>query len=131
MRLLIADDDPMLQKLYRKIAQRYGLTIVAMAGNGEEAVRMYSEYRDEIDIVLLDHQMPRKCGVDAAREIMASDCRAIIVLATGDYIEEQAAIQAGFRAWIQKPFMNDALVCLLEETWRSTSALPATIGLEQ
>jgi len=97
---LIADDEPLLREsLARALHQAWpGLTIVAQARNGREAVELFELHRP--DIAFLDVHMPGINGVEAARQIGR---RAQLVFVTA---YEQYAVQAfeqGALDYIVKP----------------------------
>jgi DNA-binding LytR/AlgR family response regulator len=85
---LIADDEPLLREaLARMLSSAWpGLSIVAQARNGREAIELFDAHRP--DICFLDVQMPGKSGVEAARHIGA---RAQLVFVTAF---DQFAVQA-------------------------------------
>jgi len=63
------------------------MTVVGEASSGREAVELWKEYRP--DVTLLDLRMPELDGVDAIKEIRATDEKArIIVLTTFDGDED-------------------------------------------
>lgn len=66
LRVLIADDSPVLRRLLRDaINEVDGVDVVAEAGDGVEAVRGVQTARPQV--VVLDLQMPRKGGIQALR----------------------------------------------------------------
>ena len=70
MRLLIADDDPVMRMLLGAIARSDPvLELVAEAADADEAIALAVEHRP--DVVLLDVEMPGGGGLRAAREIRA------------------------------------------------------------
>ena len=70
VRLLIADDDPVMRMLLGAIARGDpGLELVAEAADADEAIALAVEHRP--DVVLLDVEMPGGGGLRAAREIRA------------------------------------------------------------
>lgn len=66
--LLVAEDEPAVREFTRQVLERGGYQIL-MAADGEEAVQLFHEHAASIDLVLLDHAMPRKNGHDAAQAI--------------------------------------------------------------
>ncbi|MBI2846784.1 MAG: response regulator transcription factor [Chloroflexi bacterium] len=68
IRVLIADDHPVLREGMRQILEKEpDLEVVDMAGDGEEAVRLAEE--SSPDVVLMDIVMPRLSGIEATRGI--------------------------------------------------------------
>jgi DNA-binding NarL/FixJ family response regulator len=82
--VLIADDHALLRTgVANIINQDEGLSVVAEAGNGVEAVAAFERYQP--DVTLLDLRMPEMEGVEAVRQIRARDPLAkVIILTTYD-----------------------------------------------
>jgi signal transduction histidine kinase len=80
-RILIVDDDALIQMNTVMMAEDLGHEVVA-ASSGTEALDLFRE--DEgIDLVLTDHAMPKMTGADLARELAVLRPHVPIVLATG------------------------------------------------
>ncbi len=110
-RVLLADDHALLRTGVANIVnQEPGLTVVAEAGNGEEAVAAFQEYRP--DVTVLDLRMPGMEGVETVRRIRKIDPAArIIILTTYDADEDIAlALKAGAKAYILKDITAEDLV---------------------
>jgi len=66
--ILVAEDEEALQNLARNILEGLGYKIL-MAKNGEEAVEMFTQYGEHIDMLLFDVVMPRMGGLEAYERI--------------------------------------------------------------
>ena len=66
--ILVAEDEEALRNMARDVLEGLGYTVL-MAKNGEEAVKMYEENREQIDMLLLDVVMPRMGGSEAFERI--------------------------------------------------------------
>src|SRR3712207_5706853 len=80
LRVIIADDDPLARRAVRDALQNAGLTVVAEASGGREAVELTVHY--EPDVVLMDVVMPDMDGLTATRRIAARDLATRIVIFT-------------------------------------------------
>jgi signal transduction histidine kinase len=80
-RILIVDDDALIQMNTVMMAQDLGHEVVA-ASSGVEALNLFRK-DERINLVLTDHAMPKMTGADLAREIAALRPDVPIVLATG------------------------------------------------
>jgi CheY-like chemotaxis protein len=76
LKILIAEDEPELLRTYKILLEHEGYQIVTTS-NGEECMEVYkaelakSTNKPPFDVVLLDYRMPKKHGVEVAREILS------------------------------------------------------------
>lgn len=84
MRIAIVDDDPIVCQSLETILMATGTAEVLWTANdGDTAVRRYFETpASRPDVLLIDIQMPGTSGLDAAREILATDPAARILFLT-------------------------------------------------
>lgn len=84
MRIAIVDDDPIVCQSLETILTATGTAeVLWMANDGDAAVRRYFETpASRPDVLLIDIQMPGTSGLDAAREILATDAAARILFLT-------------------------------------------------
>ena len=80
MRILVADDHPMIRTAIEVLLRGTDYEIVGTAGSGAETLRLLSEL--EPDILLLDLQMPERGGMDVFRRAKAAQSEVRIVLLT-------------------------------------------------
>jgi two-component system NarL family response regulator len=114
--VLVVDDHALLRTgVANIISQEPGLTVVAEAANGIEALAAYDRYRP--DIILLDLRMPEMEGVEVVRQIRVRDPQAkVIVLTTYDTDDDiERALKAGAKAYILKDISADALVACIHD----------------
>ncbi len=105
-KVLIADDDPGMRLVLRKIVeQAEGFSIAGEACDGVEAVEIAASLKP--DVVFLDVEMPRLSGVDAAREINRTVPGAALIIATAhaQYMPEAFEVYAA--DYLVKPFKVD------------------------
>ena len=101
--VLLADDQPLLRRGFRMILEAEGdLTVVAEAGDGEEAVEQAR--RHVPDVVLMDIRMPGTDGIEATRRITAADERVRVLVLTTFDLDEYAfgAARAGASGFLLK-----------------------------
>lgn len=108
-KLLLAEDSPDLQILERHFLEDAG-AIVDLANDGVEAVSM-SE-KKQYDAIILDIEMPKMNGMEAARRIRSKDHRCPILALTARAMNNEFAefYESGFDACLSKPLDNEALV---------------------
>ncbi|OSM05376.1 putative sensor/response regulator hybrid [Magnetofaba australis IT-1] len=113
LRLLVVDDSEINRDVALRIFSIEGAQ-VALAENGQEAVDMLLEDRLQVDIVLMDIQMPVLDGYDATAKIRQQAEFAklpIVALTAGAFKKDQdKACNAGMDGFIPKPFNVDAAV---------------------
>jgi len=85
------------------------------AKNGEEAVSMYKRFPVKPDVILMDHRMPIKNGLDASREILEMDGHSIIILASADKSVRKEALSMGILSFKDKPFTLQRLFDNIEK----------------
>ncbi|MFC6082364.1 response regulator [Sphaerisporangium aureirubrum] len=110
-RILLADDHALVRRGVRLILDgQPGLTVVAEAGDGAEAVALAREHRP--DLAILDIAMPRMTGLQAARELSRQWPEMRILILTM-YDNEQyffEALKAGASGFVLKSVADRDLV---------------------
>jgi two-component system, response regulator PdtaR len=76
LRIVIADDEPAILEIYRKMLRGLGHTLVATASSGEELVEQSRVHGP--DLVVTDIKMGEFDGIEAAREICRHEAIPII-----------------------------------------------------
>lgn len=89
--------------------------MIAVASDGEEAVRKYKSMVSKPVIVIMDQRMPVKDGVTATHEILAMDPKAKILFGSADLQIKGEAMRAGAKDFLLKPFRIEALLKAIEE----------------
>jgi two-component system chemotaxis response regulator CheY len=117
--ILIVDDEQFFRLVLGKMLANEGYTVVAEAADGDEAVLKYSEFKPSL--VFMDIYMPTKNGIEAIRDIisLAPDAKILICSGTGYEDDINAALKAGARGVIFKPFFDDEVL----ETVRNVLAV--------
>lgn len=114
-RVLVADDARFMRQMMREILEAEGFEVVGEAVDGRGAVAEYS--RLQPDVVTVDVVMPERSGVAVAREILALDPGARIVMmgAIGQEALVQQALDAGAADAVAKPFKPAVVVATLRK----------------
>jgi len=102
--VLLAEDDHDVRKLINKVLVKHGYKVME-AVDGEEAVRVFAENRDNIDILLFDIIMPKMKGTEAYEEITKIKPEIKVLFMSG-YTEEviyrKGVLEKGL-SFISKP----------------------------
>ncbi len=112
-RLLIVDDDPLIQKTLPRVLRDYGYK-TETAGDGFEAGIKIMRFQP--DLVLLDLFMPRMDGFEVCRYLRADPltARIKILVLSGYKAFQQNALAAGADAFLEKPVPEEVLLEHLE-----------------
>ena len=103
IRILIADDDPGMRTVMRKLAQKAeGYELVGEAENGAQLIELYDQTRP--DVVLMDVEMPEMTGIECAKVIQDRNPRTIIIFATAHEQYMRSAFEVYAFDYLVKPF---------------------------
>jgi CheY-like chemotaxis protein len=119
IRILMAEDNIINQRVGRLILQRAGFKIDVVA-DGSEAVEAHRT--KPYDLILMDCQMPIMDGFEASRVIRQLEhAQPIIVAVTANALvgEREKCLAAGMNDYLSKPFQADQLVSLVRR-WCAT-----------
>ncbi|HOX25464.1 MAG TPA: two-component regulator propeller domain-containing protein [Candidatus Krumholzibacteria bacterium] len=116
-KVLVAEDNPVNQKVIRLVLERLGHQVVVV-GDGREALERSAD--PSIDLVLMDLQMPVMDGLEAttairAREAAGGGRRLPVVALTARAMRDdtQACQAAGMDGFVAKPVARDQLVAAM------------------
>ncbi len=117
LRILLAEDNTVNQKLALRLLQRMGYR-ADLAANGVEAVE--AVHRQQYDLVLMDMQMPEKDGLEATREIratLAHEAQPIVIALTANAMQgdRELCMAAGMNDYLSKPIQIPELVAMLKK----------------
>jgi PAS domain S-box-containing protein len=117
MRLLIVDDSEINREVAQRILRDEGAA-VTLAVNGKEALDWLISHPDQIDLILMDVQMPVMDGIEATRQLRCLpqfDAIPIIALTAGAFQSQQdAACAAGMTDFVSKPFDVPLMIALIQ-----------------
>jgi two-component system, NarL family, response regulator NreC len=110
LRVLLADDHAIVRRGLRGVLESAGLTVVAEASDGLEAVRLCEEQRP--DMLILDIGMPKLSGIEVAARAQKLDRPpgVIILSVHGDESYIMRALAAGARAYLLKSATDEDLI---------------------
>ncbi|MBC2607288.1 response regulator [Pelagicoccus albus] len=129
IKVMIADDHPpMRMGLISLINSQKGMSVIAEASDGEEAVEVYEDTKP--DVVLMDLRMPGMGGADAILQIRKQypDAR-IIVLSTFDWDEDiHRALQSGAASYLLKDMPIEDIAETVRNVFRGEASLPDSVA---
>ena len=101
-RVLLVDDHQLLRQAVRRALEDAGMSVVAEAGDGSEAVRLAADVKP--DVVVMDVSMPVLDGVEATRRIHATqpDLPIVVLTMHGEESQRREALGAGATGFLTK-----------------------------
>ena len=108
--ILLVDDEQMVLEVSKDLLEYLGYRVYA-AGSGQEAIAVYAEKRNEIDLVILDMILPGMSGGETFDRLREIDPEIRVLLCSGYSIEGEAQqiMDRGCNGFIQKPFQRKSL----------------------
>lgn len=122
--VLIVEDDVSLLNLYEMVLQAHDYNVVGKAKNGSEAVNMYKNLPQKPDVVIMDHRMPIKTGLEASKEILEFDPNAKIIVATADKEIRKEMERLSIQSFKDKPFSNQRLINNIKKAMNRADSRP-------
>ena len=122
--ILIVDDEARMRKLIKDFLTAKGYNILE-AEDGEQALQVFEQNTEKIDLILLDVMMPKLDGWSVLRQIRQTSKVPIIMLtARGEEQDELFGFELGVDEYISKPFSPKILVARVEAILKRTQGEP-------
>ncbi len=125
LKMLITDDSKMLRRKLRADLEELGCEVIESA-NGKDAVMLF--LKDEFDGVILDIVMPEVGGIEALQLMKEAKPEIPIVMlsSSGTPQKLMQTLKMGALDFIQKPYMKDQIVKVIEAVRRERQRREAT-----
>lgn len=129
MRVVVADGDPLARRMLRDMLLRDGVSVVAEATNGKEAVELAGFYGP--DVVVLDALLPGGDVVETARTIGTRFPNVAIVLVAASPDDDQAlrGLRAGAAGYLGKEFEPGMLARILRGVLDGEAAVSRRLAM--
>jgi two-component system chemotaxis response regulator CheY len=117
-KILIVDNASFMRSSLKFIVENAGHSVVGMAENGGDAIKLYKELKP--DIVLMDILMEGMDGIQALESVRKDDpnARVIMVTALGQENLQEKARGLGAAGYIRKPFKQEEIVKEIERVMK-------------
>ena len=116
--ILVVDDEERMRMLIKDFLEQKGYKII-QAKDGEEALDIFNQMKEDISLILLDVMMPKLDGWSVLRQIRQTSQVPIIMLtARGEEQDELFGFELGVDEYIAKPFSPKILVARVEAILR-------------
>ena len=125
LHILLAEDNPVNQRLAVRLIEKVGHTVVAV-NNGREAVEQVD--REHFDLVLMDISMPEMDGLEATavlRSKYLNKGRIPIIAMTAHALigDREMCLRAGMDGYVAKPIRPDDLFTAIDEAFKGYPAV--------
>jgi len=109
--ILLVEDEHMLLEPVKALLEDKGYHVLS-AGDGVEAVKIYEDQGDRIDLVILDMGLPRQGGRETLFQLRSIDPDARVLLASGYFDAElkREMLGAGAKAVLRKPYSAEEIL---------------------
>ena len=133
LRVLVVEDEPIAAEAHTAYVGRVdGFEVVATVGTSQAALKTLHDR--EIDVVLLDMNLPDRHGLDVVRAMRAAGHRADVIAVTSarDLDVVRAAVSLGIVQYVLKPFVFATLRerLLAYRAYRDQVATGAEVGTQ-
>lgn len=129
LRVLVAEDHAVVREGTRDILQRDpGLTVVAEASNGQEAVDLAAALQP--DVAVIDIRMPVLSGIEAAKQIrrLSPETKLLVLSAYDDEDYVVAAMEAGASGYLLKTAHGEEVVAAIMAITRGEVVLQSSVA---
>lgn len=113
-KILVVDDSKLIHKMFEVLLRQYTLV---HAHDGLEALRCLGTDAD-IDLILLDINMPRMSGLEFLTQVKADaafmEIPVVIISTEGKEEDTIRGLETGAAAYIKKPFGNQELLEVIQ-----------------
>jgi CheY-like chemotaxis protein len=113
-KILVVDDSKLIHKMFEVLLRQYSLV---HAYDGLEALESLGRFA-EIDLILLDINMPRMSGLEFLTQVKANtsfeSIPVVIISTEGKEEDTIRGLEAGATAYIKKPFGNQELLEVIQ-----------------
>ena len=118
MKVIVADDSQVMRMIIEKIVKTLGYQAIH-AGNGQEVLSVLEKGFKDIDLILLDWNMPVMNGLETLTRIkkINPDCDIPIVMVSTESEDDKVrqAMNAGAGGYIPKPFTAETLGAVIRQ----------------
>ena len=119
LKILMVEDDQSVAEMMGMFFEKEGWSM-DVATDGEQAVKMFAENPDQYDLITLDLNLPKKDGIEVAKEVCAITPSIPIIMLTARSSEEEQiqGFNAGADDYVSKPFSPLALIARIKALQR-------------
>jgi CheY-like chemotaxis protein len=120
--ILVVDDEHAFQEITKAIFNKFGYRVLT-ASDGTEAVALFAQHKDDIDLVITDMVMPYLDGPATITALRRLDPNVRIITSSGLSENETLAHQLANATFIFKPFTTEKLLATVNAVLHSPTPL--------
>lgn len=125
-RILIADDEARIRKLVSDFLKKANYDVIE-AEDGDTALKLFLDMRDNIDLIILDIMMPGLNGWEVCKKIREkSNVPLLMLTARSEEFDELTSYDCGIDDYVTKPFSPTILVKRVEALLRRSNGAKIT-----
>lgn len=117
--VLVVDDEASIRSVTQATLEAHHYTVL-LASDGREAIALYAEHNDTVNLVLLDMMMPSMDGQTTIRALKRIDPDVKIIAVSGLFSNKELALKAGAKSFLQKPYTHQDLVLMIDDVDRNS-----------
>ena len=114
--VLVVDDEESIRDITRQTLEAFGYRVL-LAGNGDEALSIYTAHQFEVDVVVTDMMMPVMDG-PATIEMLKQINREVRIIATSGIHTHKDFVSRNGWSFLAKPYTADTLLGCLRQVLR-------------
>jgi hypothetical protein len=118
--ILVVDDEVAIRTITQTSLETYGYKVLT-ASDGIEAIAVYAQHKEEINLVLMDMMMPQMDGLTTIRTLRKIEPQVKIIavsgLASNDKFAQVATL--GVNTFLSKPYSAEELLNTIDEVLKA------------
>lgn len=120
--VLVVDDEAPIREVAQSMLLKHNYRVM-VAADGIDAIAQYAQHHTEIDVVLMDMQMPTLSGETTIQTLRKINPQLKVIVTSGLLVDEPFALSLGqcVKAFLQKPFSSDTLLRVLQNILQEKS----------
>lgn len=127
MRVLVVDDSKTMLEYVKVTLRDLGVKDILVAQSGQEALNIFREFQEGINMIFTDWNMPCMSGIEFVKEIRKLDFtnQKYITMITAECDKSKVieALEAGADNYVVKPFSKNRLLSIFRDFDRFQSKL--------
>ena len=111
------EDEPSLQFFYTQALTLNHFKLLGIANDGVQAINMFKSFQVKPKVILMDYRLPKKNGIETAKEILDMDNNVKIIFVSADNSITDEALDLGAYIFLNKPFTLNILIENIEKAF--------------